>query len=47
VRKFMQEAGFVMDEAKSHLEPVEQKFDFNIPDRDWEYYLIAVARPAI
>ena len=47
VRKFMQEAGFVIDEAQSHIEPVEQKFNFDIPDRDWEYYLIAVGRSGL
>jgi len=44
-RKFIEKAGFVIDEKRSHLEPIEQKFNFSIPDLDWEYYLIAVARP--
>jgi len=45
VRKFIEEAGFAIDETKSHLESVKQNFDFPIPDLDWEYYLIAVAKP--
>ena len=45
VRKFIEEAGFEIDEARSHLEPQKQNFDFSIPDLDWEHYLIAVARP--
>lgn len=47
VRKFIEEAGFIIDETHSHLEPLQQKYSCEIPDSDWEYYLIAVARPAI
>ena len=42
VRKYLEEAGFKIREDKSHLEPVEQKFDFQPPDKDWFFYLIAV-----
>lgn len=45
VRKFVGEAGFEIDENRSHLEPVDQNFDFVMPDTDWKYYLIAVASP--
>lgn len=47
VRKFITEAGFEIDEAASHLEEIEQNFDFEKFDADWEYYLIAVARPGL
>jgi len=42
VRKYMEEAGFKIREDKSHLEPAEQKFDFQPPDADWFYYLIGI-----
>jgi len=47
VRKFMEEAGLEINEELSHLEPHEQSFDFEPPDSDWRYYLIAVASPRI
>lgn len=43
VRKMVTEAGFRLLEHLSHLAEVEQRFDFEIPDRDWEFYLLAVA----
>ena len=43
VRKFIEQAGFRIREDLSHLGEVAQPFDFKIPDRDWEFYLIAVA----
>jgi ubiquinone/menaquinone biosynthesis C-methylase UbiE len=43
VRKLVAEAGLRLCEEMSHLAEVEQRFDFAIPDRDWEFYLIAVA----
>jgi len=42
-RQFVTGAGFIIDETKSHLERIDQRFNFDIPDLDWEYYLIAVA----
>jgi len=42
-RKFVTGAGFQLREDLSHLAEKEQQFDFEIPDRDWEFYLIAVA----
>jgi ubiquinone/menaquinone biosynthesis C-methylase UbiE len=39
VRKLMGEAGFTLDEANSHLEMVEQKFNYHFPDGYWENYL--------
>lgn len=47
VRKFVEEAGLELNEELSHLDPREQKFDFEPPDADWEYYLIAVASPRV
>ncbi len=47
VRKFVEEAGFEINEELSHLEPHEQKFDFETPDSDWRYYLVAVASPKV
>jgi ubiquinone/menaquinone biosynthesis C-methylase UbiE len=43
VRKYVTAAGFKLREDLSHLREVEQNFDFEIPDKDWEFYLIAVA----
>ena len=43
VRKYVSAAGFKLREDLSHLCEVDQRFDFEIPDRDWEFYLIAVA----
>lgn len=43
VRKLVSEAGFRLIEEQSHLNPVEQNFDFEPPDTHWFYYLIAVA----
>jgi len=42
VRKLVAEAGFKLIEEQSHLNPVEQNFDFEPPDAHWFYYLIAV-----
>lgn len=47
VKQLVKAAGFVMDEARSHLEPVEQDFDFDPPDDDWQFYLIAVANKPV
>jgi len=44
VRQFVGRAGLVLDERASHLEDVDQSFNFDIPDTDWEFYLIALAR---
>lgn len=43
VRQFVSGAGFVLNEEASHLNRIEQSFDFEVPDSDWEYYLIAIA----
>jgi len=42
VRFLVEQAGFKIREDLSCLEMVEQGFAFEIPDRDWEFYLIAV-----
>lgn len=47
VRQFVSGAGFVIKEEASHLNCVEQNFDFKPPDSDWEYYLIAVAEKVV
>ena len=44
VRKLVTEAGFDIDEPLSCLEEIEQTFNFDIPDTDWEFYLIAVGK---
>ena len=44
IRRYVEGAGLVLDEAQSHLNLVDQDFDFPLPDEDWRYYLIAVAR---
>ena len=36
-------AGLNINENVSHLNNIEQNFDFEIPDEDWRYYLIAIA----
>lgn len=41
VRHLVTAAGFRIREERSWLELAEQKFSFEIPDTDWEYYLIA------
>jgi SAM-dependent methyltransferase len=47
VRAYVENAGFVMDEAASHLEPVDQHYPFPVPILNYDYYLIAVAeKPA-
>jgi ubiquinone/menaquinone biosynthesis C-methylase UbiE len=47
VRKYIEEAGLSIRQDKSHLELVEQNYDFDVPDADWFFYLIAVAeKPA-
>lgn len=47
VRRLVEEAGFKIIEGKSYLNPVEQNFEFEPPDKHWFYYLIAVAeKPA-
>jgi ubiquinone/menaquinone biosynthesis C-methylase UbiE len=43
VRMLIAQAGLLLREDRSHLEPVDQRFDFEVPDTDWEYYLLAVA----
>jgi len=42
-RRLVSEAGLRLREDLSHLAEADQTFDFEIPDRDWEFYLIAVA----
>ncbi|HUT55060.1 MAG TPA: class I SAM-dependent methyltransferase [bacterium] len=42
VRELVTRAGFRVREDLSHLGEREQKFGFQIPDTDWEFYLIAV-----
>lgn len=42
VRFLVEQAGFKVLEKLSCLEKIDQKFPFAIPDRDWEFYLIAV-----
>ncbi|UCD84957.1 MAG: class I SAM-dependent methyltransferase [Deltaproteobacteria bacterium] len=39
VRKLIEEAGFTIDEANSHLEMVEQKFNYRFPEGYWDDYL--------
>ncbi len=39
VRKLMEEAGFTIDEDNSHLEMVEQRFDYHFPEGYWDDYL--------
>ncbi len=46
VRKLVGEAGLRIVEDLSHLEMEKQNFDFEIPDADWEYYLIAIGEKA-
>jgi ubiquinone/menaquinone biosynthesis C-methylase UbiE len=47
VRFLVEAAGFKINEDLSHLEEKEQNYKFQIPDTDWEYYLIAVCeKPA-
>lgn len=42
VRAYMEGAGFVVDESASHLERVDQVYDFPLPMLNYDYYLIAV-----
>ncbi len=44
VRCLVEAAGFTINEELSHLKEQEQEFDFQIPDTDWEFYLIAVCK---
>ena len=47
VRTYAKRAGFVVDEAASHLETVEQNYSFPVPMTNYDYYLIAVgAKPS-
>lgn len=46
VRELVSRAGFRIREDLSHLAEREQRFDFQIPDTDWEFYLIAVGEKA-
>ncbi len=47
VRTLVERAGLSINEDRSCLEPESQTFDFEIPDADWEFYLIAVGeKPA-
>jgi ubiquinone/menaquinone biosynthesis C-methylase UbiE len=43
VRRLVEQAGLVIIEDLSHLEMEDQDFGFDVPDTDWEFYLIAVA----
>jgi ubiquinone/menaquinone biosynthesis C-methylase UbiE len=43
VRHLVEQAGLRIIEDLSHLEMKDQNFGFDIPDTDWEFYLIAVA----
>jgi len=42
VRKLVAEAGFKIREDESYLGPIEQNYEFEPPDTDWHYYLIAI-----
>jgi hypothetical protein len=43
----VESTGLQVREAESHLELVDQKYDFIIPHLQWEHFLIAVAeKPA-
>ena len=42
VRFLVEQAGFKVREDLSALAPVDQNFSYPIPDKDWEFYLIAV-----
>lgn len=42
VRKLVSEAGFKIREDLSYLDRLEQKYEFEPPDKHWFYYLIAV-----
>jgi cyclopropane fatty-acyl-phospholipid synthase-like methyltransferase len=47
LRKYVEGAGFSIDEARSHLALTEQEFGFVVPNLQWDHYLIAVAnKPA-
>lgn len=47
VRRYVEAAGFVIDERASHLAPIDQEYDFPLPMLNYDYYLIAVAdKPA-
>jgi len=43
VRAYVKHAGLNINENISHLNNIEQKFEFDIPDEEWRYYLIAIA----
>jgi hypothetical protein len=38
----VEQAGLSVRDDLSALEMVEQDFGFEVPDRDWDYYLIAI-----
>jgi SAM-dependent methyltransferase len=42
VRAYMQGAGLTVDEEESHLENVDQTFEYPLPMLNYDYYLIAV-----
>jgi len=42
VRCLVEQAGLRVRDDLSALEMVEQDFGFEVPDRDWDYYLIAI-----
>ncbi len=42
VRCLVEQAGLRVREDLSALSMVEQDFGFQVPDRDWDYYLIAI-----
>lgn len=47
VRRYIEGAGFAIDEEASDLAPVEQDFDFPVPFLNFDYYLIGVGeKPA-
>ncbi len=42
VRAYMSGAGLTIDETQSHLETVDQRYDYPLPMLNYDYYLIAV-----
>jgi cyclopropane fatty-acyl-phospholipid synthase-like methyltransferase len=42
LRHYVELAGFRVVEERSHLEPVEQHYDFVVPNVQWDHFLVAV-----
>lgn len=47
VRFLVEQAGFKVRDDLSALAPVDQQFPYQIPDTDWEFYLIAVGEKPV